>query len=118
MVMIVRQLECQQEEISTYRAILTYRPDLPQICGVMFLIVTLHLFIRVVLVLGERRGRSLLLYQVKPPRGGHVLNQQVGLMVVKVLPAVPPELLERQGVVTIIMLKQAYIVLATAQLQA
>ena len=105
--MIVRQLECQQEEISTYRAILTYRPDLPQICGVMFLIVTLHLFIRVVLVLGERRGRSLLLYQVKPPRGGHVLNQQVG-PVVKVVPVVPPELQGRQGVVTIIiMLKQA-----------
>jgi len=85
---------------------LTYRLDLPQIYGVMFLIVTLHLFIRVVLVLGEQRGRSLLLFLAKPPRGGHVLNQVLGL-VVKVVPAVPPELLGRQGViVTITMLKR------------
>jgi len=87
---------------------LTYRLDLPQIYGVMFLIVILHLFTRVVLVLGEQRGRSLLLFQVKPPRGGHGLNQVLGLVAVKVLPAVPPELQGRQGVVvTITMLKQA-----------
>jgi len=74
----------------------------------MFLIVILHLFTRVVLVLGERRGRSPLLYLAKPPRGGHVLNQVRGL-VVRVVPDVPPELLGRQGVIVIItMLKQAY----------